>query len=74
MTGIAMAQDISGAGLLDEYLDDEELAEELNISTRTLHRWRRLGDAPPVTRIGGRNRTRRGTACEWLRSLEEGRA
>ena len=57
--------------LLGEYLSDTELAEELEVSKRTIERWRRLGKAPPRTRIGKKNITRRDTAREWLRSREE---
>ena len=57
--------------LLDDYLDDTDLARELDVCPRTIQRWRRLGTAPPVTKVGKKNITRRGTAREWLRSREQ---
>jgi excisionase family DNA binding protein len=38
----------------DEFLTDEELAYLLNVSTRTILRWRRDGSGPPYCRIGPR--------------------
>ena len=53
-------------GLLAEYLTEDELAAELEISTRTLVRWRRLREAPPVTRVGRRILFRRSAVRDWL--------
>ena len=36
------------------HLNQRELAERLNISPRTLERWRWLGEGPPFLKIGGR--------------------
>ncbi len=57
--------------LLDDYLSDPELADELEVSPRTIQRWRRLGKAPPRTKVGKKNKTRRGTARKWLLEREE---
>jgi hypothetical protein len=40
--------------LLDDYLLPAQLASELKITTKTLERWRVIGAAPPVTKIGRR--------------------
>ena len=57
--------------LLDDYLTDTELAFEIKVSPRTIQRWRRLGEAPPRTKVGKKNLTRRGGAREWLRAREQ---
>ena len=36
------------------HLNQRELAERLNISPRTLERWRWLGEGPRFLKIGGR--------------------
>jgi predicted DNA-binding transcriptional regulator AlpA len=36
------------------YYDAASAARELNVSRRTLARWRREGGGPPYARIGGR--------------------
>ena len=41
-------------GILDEYISPEQLALELNISTRTLDRWHSVREGPPRTRLGKR--------------------
>ena len=43
-----------GAGVSTRHLNQRELAERLNISPRTLERWRWLGEGPPFLKIGGR--------------------
>jgi predicted DNA-binding transcriptional regulator AlpA len=59
-----------GAPVLSEYLSDKELALELDISPRTLARWRRLREGPPLTRIGRKIAYRRAAVREWLSSRE----
>ena len=58
-------------GLLDDWLNDAELAREFHRDKRTIQRWRRLGEAPPSILLGGKPRTHRDTAAEWLRSREK---
>jgi hypothetical protein len=43
-----------GAGVSTKHLNQRELAERLNISPRTLERWRWLGEGPRFLKIGGR--------------------
>ena len=58
--------DDGAAAVLGAYFTEEQLAAELAISTRTLIRWRRLREAPPVTRIGRRLYYRRDAVAKWL--------
>jgi excisionase family DNA binding protein len=57
--------------LLDDYLTDEQLATELGVSKRTIERWRRKNETPPITRLGNRILTRRSAVVEWLASCEQ---
>ena len=54
--------------LLDNYLTDPELADELGIDKRTLQRWRRLSKAPAHIQMGNRNFTHRQVAADWLKA------
>ncbi len=57
--------------LLDDYLEgDEGLAAELNKSPRTIARWRALGEAPPLTRIGKSIYYHRDAVKKWLASRQ----
>jgi len=60
------------SNVLEEYIPDEQLAAELDKSPRTLARWRRLREGPPVTKIGKKIFYRRSAVKEWLASLEVG--
>jgi hypothetical protein len=57
--------------LLAYFLTQDEAAAELKICARTLHRWRRLGEGPPVTKIGRRVYYRRHTLRAWLCAREQ---
>ena len=61
------------AGLLGDYISEEQMASELGICRRTLQRWRRLRKGPPITRIAERVMFRRTAAQKWLLA-SEGRA
>lgn len=56
--------------ILADFLTPDEAAAELEVSTRTLDRWRRLGEGPPLTKIGRRIYYRRPTLLVWLCSRE----
>ena len=58
--------------LLADFLTPDEAAAELKVCARTLDRWRRLGEGPPITRLGRRIIYRRSSLQEWLRSRERG--
>jgi hypothetical protein len=57
--------------LLNEYLDDHQLAAELDVCLETIKRWRRADTAPPVVYVGRRPYTLKSTAIEWLRSRQQ---
>ena len=56
--------------LLADFLTQEEAAAELKVCKRTLDRWRRLGEGPPITRLGRRILYRRSSSQAWLRARE----
>ena len=56
--------------LLSEYFTQEEAASELKVTDRTLDRWQRLREGPPVTRLGRRILYRRASLQAWLRKRE----
>ena len=60
--------------LLDDYLTENQLANELGVTVRTLRNWRAVGDSPPVTRIGNRNYIARPDGREWLEKIKGRRA
>lgn len=58
--------------LLADFLTQDEAAAELKVSQRTLDRWRRLDEGPPITKLGRRTLYRRSTVQAWLRTREHG--
>ncbi|NCC23239.1 MAG: DNA-binding protein [Alphaproteobacteria bacterium] len=54
----------------DEYATHAETAQELNISVRTLARWRAERIGPAYTKIGARVYYRRAAITEWVRKHE----
>ncbi len=62
---------MSTPSLLGEYLTPETLATELNITTRTLDRWRVLNVGPPITKVGRKIYYARTTVAEWLKAQEQ---
>lgn len=64
------ADDRAQDGVLDDYMDDDDLARELGVTPRTVARWRALREAPPVTRIGRRVMYRREAVKKWLEERE----
>jgi predicted site-specific integrase-resolvase len=57
-------------GLLSDFLEEDDAANELKVCARTLHRWRRLGEGPPITKLGRRILYRRSSLQTWLRARE----
>jgi hypothetical protein len=57
--------------LLSEYFTQEEAATELKVTGRTLDRWQRLREGPPITRLGRRILYRRSSLQAWLRAREK---
>jgi hypothetical protein len=56
--------------LLADFLTQDDAAAELKICERTLDRWRRLGEGPPITKLGRRVLYRRSSLQAWLRTRE----
>jgi hypothetical protein len=57
---------------LADYQSENELAEELERSSRTLARWRAARIGPPYVVIGRRVFYRRTAVAEWLLKRERG--
>jgi Helix-turn-helix domain len=56
--------------LLSEYLSEHETAKQLQLSPRTLKRWRALKSGPAITRIGRRIVYKRSTVAAWIKNQE----
>lgn len=56
--------------ILGEYLNREEMATELNVTTRTLIRWERQPNGIPYTKLGHRTLYRRKSVLDWIDSQE----
>jgi hypothetical protein len=56
--------------LMADFLTHDQAAAELQTGERTLDRWRRLGEGPPVTSAGRRILYRRSSVQGWLRRRE----
>ncbi len=58
--------------MIDEQtlLDEDQAAAMLNVSKRTLRRFRQKGKGPRFNKIGGKVRYRRSSIEEWLRNNE----
>jgi hypothetical protein len=57
---------------LADYQSEDELAEELDRSSRTLARWRAANTGPPYVEIGRQILYRRTAVAEWLLRRERG--
>ena len=57
--------------LLTDFLSRHEAAAELMVCERTLDRWKRLGEGPPVTKLGRRILYRRSSLRTWLLTREQ---
>jgi excisionase family DNA binding protein len=57
----------------DDMLSKRQLAEALNVSARTIERWRSRGNGPPAIRLpGGQLRWKWSAVQAWLASKDEG--
>lgn len=54
----------------EEYTPHVEAAQELNVSVRTLARWRAERIGPPFTKVGAKVYYRRAALAEWVRANE----
>ena len=57
------------AGLLDDFLTEEEAAAQLGKDIRALQRWRALGEGPPVNFLGKTPYYRKETTRDWILGL-----
>jgi hypothetical protein len=62
---------MSAENILEDYLPQPKLAEQLGKSTRTLGRWATLRIGPPVTYIGREPHYRIDAVREWLAGREQ---
>jgi len=58
---------------VDELLTEQELADLLKVSVRTVRSWRTEGTGPPSLRIGRGVRYRRRDVDAWLEQQAEDR-
>ncbi len=56
--------------VLENYLDQHELAAQLKVNVRTIYRWLQRGDAPPHSRLGRRYLFSRESMRDWLQARE----
>lgn len=70
MTAPVQAGDSSKA--LGTYLRPEELADLLQVSSKTVYRWAQLDPSMPVLRIGAVVRFPKERVLAWLRTREQG--
>jgi hypothetical protein len=69
--GGEVRQEINVTGsILAEYATEDEAAIELDVSRRTLARWRARRVGPPYTSIGRKLRYRRSSIAAWLQKQE----
>ena len=54
--------------IISHYLDREQAARELGVSTVTLDRWRKQGSGPPYAQMGRTIVYSRDVLADWLRS------
>jgi len=65
--GNANRQDV-----LSDWINREDLAQQLSVTTDTLARWAAQGSGPPRIRIGRRVLYRRSSVEKWLSEMEMG--
>ncbi|WP_161992858.1 helix-turn-helix domain-containing protein [Aureimonas leprariae] len=58
------------SSLLSEYLTLDELAKELRVTVRTIHRWQSRADGIPCTTLGGRTLFRIASVRAWIEAHE----
>jgi hypothetical protein len=59
------------AGVLADWLDEDEVAAETGKKVRTLRSWRKQGKGPPFTRFGRTVKYRRDSLIAYFKSQEE---
>lgn len=66
-TGLPKRQD----GPLAGYWEPKELAEALDVALETLKRWHRVGEGPPITKVGRHRLYSPDGLRDWLKSREQ---
>jgi len=61
----------TAAGILDDYMDEDECAKELHVTPLTLARWRRERKGPPFTKIGRRFFYKKPSTRAWVAAKEQ---
>lgn len=56
--------------VLSDYFTQKQAAAQLKVTDRTLERWQRLREGPPITRLGRRILYRRSSLQAWLLARE----
>lgn len=67
-TGVAVA---ATSHILADYFTRSQLAKEIGRCEETLKRWARLGEGPPVTRIGLTPYYLKTSVTAWLKDCED---
>lgn len=57
--------------VFEDFLEKDEAAEALNVTTRTLDRWYAERIGPARTKIGRRSLYRKSALLEWLKANEQ---
>ena len=60
-----------GGGEEERLMTERQVAEYLNLSLRTIQRWRAEGTGPPVLYAGNRPRYRKADVDAWLQRRPE---
>jgi hypothetical protein len=66
VSAIALLGAPAAPGLLDDFLTEDELAAELNRTTRTLRIWQRQKIGPAATYVGRSPLYRKETVRKWI--------
>jgi excisionase family DNA binding protein len=56
--------------ILSDFIDQHELADQFNVSVRTVYRWLKMREAPPHSRVGRKYYFNRDSARAWLLAKE----
>jgi len=63
---------VNRQGVLDEWINRDDLAEQLDLTPDTLARWATDGTGPARIKVGRRVFYRKSTVEKWLKALEMG--
>jgi predicted DNA-binding transcriptional regulator AlpA len=63
---------VNRQGVLDEWINRDDLAKQLELTTDTLARWATDGTGPARIKVGRRVFYRKSSVEKWLKALEMG--